>query len=96
MQVVVDATGDVELAAVRAPDDSAESVRHQYDLLFRGNAGRRDIKHEHVFAGILGQDIAAGIELVVVAAGQDEQGLAVGTDSGGFRAIGEVVWKIGQ
>ena len=48
-------------------------------LLLHRQAGLGDVVDEHVFARILGLKVAGGIQIQVVAASQNEQGLAIRT-----------------
>src|SRR5215472_3475357 len=98
MHHIVSAASDVELAAIWTPGDAVKSlsVLEDDDLLLDRSLGIGDIENENVLSGILGLIVSAQVEVRIVAAGQDEQGIAVGADGGGFGAVRRIVRIIGK
>jgi hypothetical protein len=90
MDVIVNAAGHVERLPAGVPGQAVKGVRYLHDLaLDRGMP--RDVIDEDVFSRFLGKALAGEISVAVIAAGEDEKRLAIGTDGRGHRLTGEEV-----
>src|SRR5207302_9788699 len=82
VDVVVDAAGDVEGVAAGGPGQADEGVGDLHDLLLARRVGG-DVEDEDVLVRFGGDAAAVGAVVAVVAAGEDQERVAVGSDGGG-------------
>ncbi len=90
IDLVVDTAGDVEAAAVRTP---GQAVKRVVDAQGLHQAGARfaQVVDEDELARLLGNHLAVGTVIFVIAAGQDKHALAVGAGAHGARAVSDIV-----
>src|SRR6185312_8004336 len=84
VHIVINAPRNVEVPAIRGERKTDVGVRHLQNLLARGTI-TTDVIYEHVLVRGRRDPRAAFVVERVVAARQDEKGLAVGTRDGGDR-----------
>ena len=95
MDNVIHAARDIEMPPVGGEGEAHIAVGNPQRLDLPGRA-LGDVEDEDIFVGGGGDGLAARVGEPVIAAGQDQQGLAVGADGGGDRLAGGVAGKIRQ
>ncbi len=89
MDIVGDTARDIEMLAIRREGDAHERVGHLQHLLLHRRAVR-NIIDEHVFVRSRRNHVRRSVFHQIIAAGQDQQGLAIRADRGGHRLAGRV------